>query len=122
MSNEEIKKTADYGKDRNTLVLVTLSGIILGLLVPLIVWAINKDKMQLEAKTYLTNLLNFELTLLVTGVGVILTNIIPVLGQIIYILGGTLICIINLIVLIIAVVKVSGNSEYKFPLTYQFLK
>ena len=122
MSNEEIKKTADYGKDRNTLVLVTLSGIILGLLVPLIVWAINKDKMQLEAKKYLTNLVNFELTLFVTGLALILINIIPVLGQIIYILGGTLICIINLIVLIIAVVKVSGNCEYKFPLTYQFLK
>ncbi len=122
MENEETKQSEDYGESRNTLVLTTLSSIILGFIVPLIIWAVNKEKMQEGAKKYLTSLLNFELTLLVTGIILTVINVIPILGQLVYALGGILICITNAIVLIIAVFKLGGNLEYKFPFTYQFLK
>ena len=109
-------------KDKNILVLTTVSCIFLGFVVPLIIWLVNKESMEEPAKKYLTHLLNFQLTLLIAGVILVAVNIIPILGQLISIIGSPILWLTNVILMIIAAIKLSNNEEYKFPFTLELIK
>lgn len=108
--------------NKNNLVLTTLSCLILGFIVPLIVWILNKDNAEFAGKRFLTDLLNFELTLFIVGIVLTLINIIPFLGQIVFVLGSTIVWIANIVVIIVATIKITKNEEYKFPFTLELLK
>lgn len=105
-------------EDRNLAMLTHLSGIILGFIVPLIVWLINKDN---PAKSYLTEeakeALNFQLTVLI---GYVICWVLT------FILIGALlwfiVWILNLVFCILAAVQVSSKGSYRYPFALRLIK
>ena len=105
-------------EDRNLAMLTHLSGIILGFIVPLIVWLINKDN---TAKSYLTveskEALNFQLTILI---GYVICWILA------FILIGLflfwLVWLLNLVFCILAAVAVSSKGSYRYPFALRLIK
>ena len=105
-------------EDRNLAMLTHLSGIILGFIVPLIVWLVNKDN---AAKSYLTTeskeALNFQLTVLI---GYVICWILT------FILIGALlwfiVWIVNLVFCILAAVAVSSKGSYRYPFAVRLIK
>jgi uncharacterized Tic20 family protein len=114
--------TSGSSEDRNLAMLVHLSGIILGFIVPLIVWLINKDN---SAKSYLSaeskEALNFQLTILI---GYVICWILTA-TIILAIIGGPLwfvVWIVNLIFCILAAVEVSSKGSYRYPFALRLIK
>ncbi|WP_305804703.1 DUF4870 domain-containing protein [Stenotrophomonas sp. YIM B06876] len=107
------------GADDNTLaMLVHLSGIVLGFIVPLIVWLVNKDNPQ---KAYLTDqskeALNFQITLLMAYVvGTILTVIL--IGFLIN-FAAWIACIVFSI---IAGLAANKGEAYRYPFAIRLIK
>ncbi len=105
--------------DDNTIaMLVHLSGIILGFIVPLIMWLVNKDKPE---KAFLTEnskeALNFQLTLLgVYIIGTILTIIL--IGALIN-FAAWIACIVYSI---IAGLAANKGETYRYPMTIRLIK
>lgn len=105
--------------DQKTLALIThLSGIVLGFIVPLIMWLINKDQPD---KAFITDqskeALNFQITLLfVYVVGIVLTIIL--IGALINMLAW-LACIV---LSIIAGVKAQQGEAYRYPFAIRLIK
>lgn len=105
-------------EDRNLAMLTHLSGIILGFLVPLIIWLVNKDN---PAKSYLTaeskEALNFQLTILI---GYVICWILA------FILIGLflfwLLWLLNLVFCILAAVAVSSKGSYRYPFAVRLIK
>ncbi len=97
--------------DRNLAMLTHLSGLIFSILVPLVVWLIHKDKAD---KQYLVTeakeALNFQITVLI---GYVICWILT------FILIGALLTFLlwaaNLILCIVAAVKVSSTGSYRYP-------
>ena len=97
--------------DRNVAMLTHLSGFILNVIVPLIVWLIHKDRAD---KAYLVKeakeALNFQITVLIGYV---------VCWVLTFILIGALLTpllwLLNLVFCIIAAVKVSSDGTYRYP-------
>jgi len=110
---------ATGGSDDNTIaMLVHLSGIILGFVVPLIVWLVNKDNPQ---KSFLNDqskeALNFQLTLLgVYIVGTVLTIIL--IGALIN-FAAWIVCIVFSIVAGLAANK---GQAYRYPFAIRLVK
>jgi uncharacterized Tic20 family protein len=105
-------------EDRNLAMLTHLSGIILGFLVPLIIWLVNKDN---PAKSYLTaeskEALNFQLTILIGYVICwVLTFIL--IGALLWFL----VWIVNLVFCILAAVAVSSKGTYRYPFAVRLIK
>ncbi len=106
-------------QEEKTLALIThLSGIILGFIVPLIIWLINKDQAD---KAFINDqskeALNFQLTLLIVYViGVVLSIIL--IGALINLLAW-LACVI---LSILAAVKSSSGEAYRYPFAIRLIK
>ncbi len=103
--------------DRTIALLTPLAGIVLGFIVPLIIWLINKDKPE---KSFVTDqakeALNFQITLLfVYIVGVILTIIL--IGALINLLAWVA-CIIFSIVAGLAANK---GEAYRYPVAIRLI-
>ena len=109
-------------ENKNILVLTTLSSLFLGFIVPLVLWLTIKENFEENQKTYLTNLLNFELTMLIGFVILTAINVIPILGQIVCFLGGGLLWLLNIIILVIATIKLTKDEEHKFPFALELIK
>jgi len=106
------------GDDNTLALLVHLSGILLGFVVPLIVWLVNKDNPN---KAFLTDqskeALNFQLTLLgVYIIGTILTIIL--IGALIN-LAAWVACIVLSIMAGLAAQK---GEAYRYPFTLRLIK
>ncbi len=105
--------------DQKTLALIThLSGIVLGFIVPLIIWLINKDQPD---KAFITDqskeALNFQITLLfVYIIGIVLSIIL--IGALINMLAW-LACII---LSIIGGVKAQQGEAYRYPFAIRLIK
>lgn len=105
-------------EDRNLAMLTHLSGILLGFIVPLIIWLMNKDKTE---KAWLNEqakeALNFQITVLIAYfVSAILVVII---------IGGLLglaVWVANLVFCIIAGMAVNKGESYRYPLTLRLIK
>ena len=97
--------------DRNIAMLTHLSGFILSIIVPLVVWLMNKDKPE---KAYLVTeskeALNFQLTILI---GYVIATILIVI--LIGVLLNWVLWIVNLVLCIMAAVKVSSTGSYRYP-------
>jgi uncharacterized Tic20 family protein len=103
--------------DRNLAMLTHLSGFVLYVIVPLIVWLINKDRAD---KVYLAGeakeALNFQITLLLAWLVCWILQFI--------LIGFLLMAVlwfVNLIFCIIAAVKVSNDGHYRYPLTLRLI-
>lgn len=105
--------------DQKTLALIThLSGIVLGFIVPLIIWLVNKDQAD---KAFVTDqskeALNFQITLLmVYVVGIILSIIL--IGALIN-LAAWLACIVFSIIGGLAAQK---GQAYRYPFAIRLIK
>ena len=93
-------------EDRNLAMLTHLSGILLGFIVPLIIWLMNKDKTE---KAWLNEqakeALNFQITVLIIG-GLL----------------GLAVWVANLVFCIIAGMAVNKGESYRYPLTLRLIK
>ncbi len=102
---------ANTSDDRNIAMLTHLSGFILNIIVPLIVWLMNKDRPE---KAYLVGeakeALNFQITVLIGYVICWILTII-VIGAIL----NWVLWIVNLVFCIVAAVKVSSEGSYRYP-------
>lgn len=103
--------TETSSDDRNLAMITHLSGFLLSVIVPLIVWLVNKDRPE---KAYLVReakeALNFQITVLI---GHVICWILIFIA--IGILLGWLLWIANLVFCIIAAVKVSSDGSYRYP-------
>ena len=104
--------------DRTAAMLVHLSAIILGFIVPLIMWLVNKDKPE---KAFLTDqskeALNFNITLLfVYIVGTVLTVIL--IGALIN-LAAWIACIV---LSIVAGLAANKGEAYRYPFAIRLIK
>jgi uncharacterized protein len=97
--------------DRNLAMLTHLSGFVLYLIVPLIVWLLHKDRPD---KVYLTGeakeALNFQITMVLAWIVCWILQVI--------LIGFLLMAVlwfVNLIFCIIAAVKVSSDGHYRYP-------
>lgn len=109
-------------EDRNIAMITHLSGILLGFIVPLIVWLMNKDN---PAKSYLTNeskeALNFQLTILI---GYVICWVLT-MTIILALIGGPLwllLWILNLVFCILAAVAVNSRGTYRYPFAVRLIK
>ena len=109
-------------KNRNILVLTTLSCAFLGFIVPLILWFIYKENLNEEQNKYLTTLLNFELTILLIALLFSIIDVIPLLWAIIDLTYSWLIWLTNLIIIIGATIKLTKEEIPKFPFVIELLK
>jgi uncharacterized Tic20 family protein len=105
-------------EDRNLAMLTHLSGIILGFIVPLIMWLVNKDN---AAKSYLTTeskeALNFQLTILI---GYVICWVLSFI--LIGVLLLPLLWILNLVFCILAAVAVNSKGSYRYPFALRLIK
>lgn len=111
------ESVSSSSSDRNLAMITHLSGFVLYLIVPLIVWLVHKDRPE---KTYLTNeakeALNFQITILLAWIVCWILKIILV-G---FFLMGVL-WLVNLIFCIVAAVKVSSDGSYRYPFTLRLV-
>jgi len=105
-------------EDRNLAMLTHLSGILLGFIVPLIIWLMNKDKAD---KAWLNEqakeALNFQIMIAIAYVACVVLAII--------IIGGLLmpvVWLVNLIFCIIAGVAVNKGESYRYPFSLRLIK
>jgi uncharacterized Tic20 family protein len=97
--------------DKNLAMLTHLSGLILSIIVPLVVWLINKDRAD---KAYLVaeskEALNFQITVLIGYVICWILTII-LIGAFLHVA----LWILNIVFCIVAAVKVSQTGTYRYP-------
>ena len=97
--------------DRNLAMLTHLSGFIFSVIVPLIVWLMHKDRAD---KAYLVKeareALNFQITVLI---GYVICWILTII--VIGVLLTWLLWLANLILCIVAAVRVSSDGSYRYP-------
>ncbi len=105
-------------EDRTLAMLTHLSGIILGFIVPLVIWLTNKDKSD---KGWLNDqakeALNFQITIVIAAV---------ISGMLVALLIGLLLLpavgIIDLIFCIIAGLKANEGVAYRYPFAIRLIK
>ncbi|MEG3789938.1 DUF4870 domain-containing protein [Lysobacter sp. CCNWLW3] len=115
------ESSADGNSEDRTLALIThLSGIVLGFIVPLIIWLINKDKPE---KAFLIDqskeALNFNITLLIVYVVLFVLTIVT--------LGlasplSLLVWAVSLVFFIIAGIKANNGERYRYPVALRLIK
>ncbi|MGC1547669.1 MAG: DUF4870 domain-containing protein [Rhodanobacter sp.] len=103
--------TEHSSDDRNMAMLTHLSGFILSIVVPLIVWLIHKDRAD---KSYLVTeakeALNFQLTVVI---GFVICWVLKII--LIGFFLSWLLWIVNLVFCIVAAVRVSSDGSYRYP-------
>ncbi|HET6397445.1 MAG TPA: DUF4870 domain-containing protein [Pseudoxanthomonas sp.] len=110
--------------DRSIAMLVHLSGILLGFIVPLVVWLINKDKPE---KSFLNDhskeALNFSLTLLIIYIALTVLAIVT-LGILGLITGplSLLIWLVSIVFYIIAGLAANKGEGYRYPFALRLIK
>lgn len=105
-------------EDRTVGLITHLSGIVLGFIVPLIIWLINKDN---PSKAWLTDqskeALNFQITLLIGYViGTVLTVIL--IGAVI----NLLLWVACIVFSIIAGIAANKGEAYRYPFALRLIK
>lgn len=116
------------GDDNNLALLVHLSGIILGFIVPLIVWLVNKDNPN---KAFLNDqskeALNFHINVIAVSivlsiVGAILTAVTFGLGAFVFIPLMVVFGIAVAVFLIIAGLAAQKGEYYRYPFIIRLIK
>ncbi|WP_202845286.1 DUF4870 domain-containing protein [Luteimonas saliphila] len=111
----------DAGQDDRTVAMLThLSGIILGFIVPLVVWLINKDKAD---KGFLIDqskeALNFNLTLLMVYIALFILTVVT-LG-----LASPLTFLLwlaSIVFFILAGLAANKGERYRYPVAIRLIK
>jgi uncharacterized Tic20 family protein len=105
-------------EDRTVALIVHLTGIVTGFIVPLIIWLVNKDN---PSKAWLNDqskeALNFQITVLITYF------VCTVLAFIL--IGGflaLLVWVANLVLCILAGIKANEGVSYRYPFALRLIK
>ena len=113
-----MNETTAPSVDRSLAMLTHLSGILLGFIVPLIIWLTNKDKAE---KAWLIEqskeALNFQIMIAIAYVACMILAII--------IIGGLLmpvVWLVNLVFCILAGVAVNKGESYRYPFSLRLIK
>ncbi len=105
-------------EDRTLALLTHLSGIILGFIVPLVIWLVNKDKTD---KDFLNDqakeALNFQITIAIAWFIAIVLSFIGI-GFLLY----PVIWIGNLIFCILGGMKANEGVAYRYPFAIRLIK
>jgi uncharacterized Tic20 family protein len=117
-SMSDIETASAPQEDRTLAMLTHLSGIILGFVVPLVIWLINKEKSD---KGWLTDqakeALNFQITILIGYIaGTVLTIIL--IGPLISLAAW----VVSVIFSIIAGLKANEGVAYRYPFAIRLIK
>ena len=114
---EPVPPASQGNDDKNLAMLTHLSGFLFSIIVPLIVWLINKDRSD---KTYLVTeskeALNFQLTVLL---GYVICWILTVIliGAFLHVV----LWILNIVFCILAAVRVSQTGSYRYPFALRLI-
>ena len=105
-------------EDRTLAMLTHLSGIILGFIVPLVIWLVNKDKSD---KGWLNDqakeALNFQITILIGYIaGTVLTIIL--IGPLISLAAW----VVSVIFSIVGGLKANEGVAYRYPFAIRLIK
>jgi uncharacterized Tic20 family protein len=117
--SEPIPNTGTATQDDRTIAMLThLSGIVLGFIVPLVVWLLNKDKSD---KGYLVDqskeALNFQITLLIGYVIGIILSVILIGALLNFVLW-----VLCIIFSIIAALAANKGEAYRYPFALRLVK
>jgi uncharacterized Tic20 family protein len=115
MSLEEPKRIESTSEDRTMALFCHLGGAILGFLVPLIIWLIQKDKSRFvddQGK----EALNFQLTVLI-GYVIGIATFCFIIGIFIFLATW----VVNLVFGIIACVEAQKGNRYRYPIIIRFI-
>ena len=130
----DIESATASQEDRTLAMLTHLSGIILGFIVPLVIWLVNKDKSEF-ASAHAREAVNFNLSMflyaLAAGViGIVLVGATVLtlgIGALITIPAGiVLLCVIAAIAVmwlvcsVLAAIRAWNGEHYRYPLTMRF--
>lgn len=114
---EPPRVTPSSTDDRNIAMLTHLSGCILNIIVPLVVWLMNKDKPE---KAYLVTeskeALNFQITVLI---GYVICWILVII--LIGVFLKWVLIIVNLVMCVVAAMKVSSEGSYRYPFALRLI-
>ncbi|WP_353130891.1 helix-turn-helix domain-containing protein [Parapedobacter pyrenivorans] len=110
-SEMEVKATDE--KERGTwLPLLHLSGLLLLIIPPIILWIWKRDQVK-NIREHAIDIINFQLSMSLYLLPCALFSVYPIL----IVLG-----IFSQIVIIVNTVRVTGDQPYRYPLTIRFLK
>ena len=114
----DIESSTASQEDRTLAMLTHLSGIILGFIVPLVIWLVNKDKSD---KGWLNDqakeALNFQITILIAYIaGTVLTIIL--IGPLISLAAW----VVSVIFSIIGGLKANEGVAYRYPFAIRLIK
>lgn len=112
-TTEEIKEEKE--EIERVFLTVSIIGAIIGFIIPLVMWGIKKEEFSPYAKKYLTDVLNFELFMLILSV---ILMFVPIFGYFLHIL----LFVFNLIVVIRAYPASQEEKPYSFPIKVKFIK
>ncbi len=106
--------------DRTMAMLTHLSGILLGFIVPLIIWLVNKDN---PSKGFLNDqsreALNFQITVLIAMIASWILAVVT-LGLLFFV--PVIVAIVNLVLCIIAGLKAKDGIAYRYPFALRLIK
>ena len=102
--------------DKTLLVLTHLSGIILGFIVPLVMYLVKTDGSD-SFKASVKEALNFQITI---AIGFIIASVLS--GILIGFLLIPLVGLTNVILCIMAAVAISNGKDYKYPFALRLIK
>lgn len=107
-------------EDRTLAMITHLSGILLSVIVPLVIWLTNKDRSD---KSFLVDqakeALNFQITILIAYVIAYVVMAIT-LGLLFFL--PLLVALVNLILCILAGIKANEGVAYRYPFALRLIK
>ncbi len=102
---------AGHSEDRNVAMLAHLSGLLLSIVVPLVLWLVYKDQPEKrELVAELKEALNFQLTVLI-GYVICWVLAFVLIGLVLF----WLLWLVNLVFCIVAAMQVSRTGSYRYP-------
>jgi transcriptional regulator with XRE-family HTH domain len=106
---------ADEAQDKETntwVPILHLSGLLLLIIPPIIIWILKRDKVR-NIRKHAIDIMNFQLSMTLYLIPCALFSILPIL---------ILLALFSQAVIIVNTVKVVGHQSYKYPLSIRFLK
>lgn len=123
MSEEtnETQSLCTYTEEEKPIVLTAVLGSLIGFIPPFIAYILKNDTLSDGAKKYIKDVLNFELVILCIAAGLVLLNLIPILGTLLCALLTPALALFNMIVIITATLAAADKKEFRYPFSHKFV-
>jgi transcriptional regulator with XRE-family HTH domain len=110
-SETELNET-DEKESRTWLPLLHLSGLLLLIVPPIIIWIWKRDKIK-NMREHAIDIINFQLSMSLYIIFCFILSIYPILIVLI---------VFSQVIIIVNTMKVASNQRYKYPLNIRFMK